>query len=71
MKQLSDRTLANLEIVLEEACRKFPNGGDHELRRHIAEQLKSSAENGSSTLAKLRAVAHSALDGIPKKRTLH
>jgi hypothetical protein len=71
MKQLSDRTIANMESVLEETCRGFPNGGDHELRRYIAEKLKASAGNGSSTLGEFRAIAHNALNEISKLRTHH
>ena len=69
MKTLSERTLANMDSVLEETCRDFPHGGDHELRRHIAEKLKESAEEGRSTLAELRAVAQAALRDLAKKRT--
>jgi hypothetical protein len=61
---LDDRTIANLDIVLEEACRIFPHGGDHERRRYIAQKLKLSARKGNTTLGGLRAVAHSALKEI-------
>jgi hypothetical protein len=49
-----------MEIVLEETCRIFPNGGDHERRKYIAEKLKRHAMRGDTTLTELRAVAHSA-----------
>lgn len=64
MTRLDDRTIANLDIVLEEACRIFPHGGDHERRRYIAQKLKLSARKGNTTLGGLRAVAHSALKEI-------
>jgi hypothetical protein len=64
MTGLDDRTIANLDIVLEEACRIFPHGGDHERRRYIAQKLKLSARKGNTTLGGLRAVAHSALKEI-------
>ena len=69
MKQLSDRTLANMETVLEEVCRDFPHGGDHELRRHVAQKLKESAEEGRSTLVELRSVAQAGLREVAKHRT--
>jgi len=69
MKQISERTLANMDTVLEETCHSFPNGGDHELRRHIAEQLKLNAEQGSVTLIQMRAVAQRALREVVKERT--
>jgi hypothetical protein len=53
-----------MDIVLEEACRIFPHGGDHERRRYIAQKLKLSARKGNTTLGGLRAVAHSALKEI-------
>jgi hypothetical protein len=66
MKTLSERTLANMETVLEEVCRDFPHGGDHELRRHVAAKLKESAEEGRATLAELRAVAQAAMREVAK-----
>ena len=64
MTRLDDRTIANMDIVLEETCRVFPHGGDHEHRRYIAQKLKLSARRGNTTLGGLRAVAQSALKEI-------
>ena len=64
MTRLDDRTIANMDIVLEETCSVFPHGGDHERRRYIAQKLKLSARRGNTTLGGLRAVAHSALKQI-------
>jgi hypothetical protein len=61
MKALDDRTKANLDVALEEACRPLPHGGDHELRRQIAEKLIESAIQGNKTLAGLNEVARGAL----------
>jgi hypothetical protein len=44
MTKLDDRTLADMDFVLEETCKVFPNGGDHESRRYIAQKLKLSAK---------------------------
>ncbi|MEY9418030.1 hypothetical protein ABIF69_004472 [Bradyrhizobium japonicum] len=44
MTELDDRTMANLDFVLEEVCRSLPHGGDHELRKQIAEKLLQSAK---------------------------
>jgi hypothetical protein len=68
MIRLDDRTIANMDFVLEETCRVFPNGGDHERRRHIAQKLRLSAKKGNTTLGGLRTVAHSALKEITKQR---
>jgi hypothetical protein len=36
MYMMDERTRANMDIVLEEACRDLPNGGDHESRKYVA-----------------------------------
>ncbi|WP_338319763.1 hypothetical protein, partial [Bradyrhizobium ottawaense] len=54
---LPDRVKSNMEIVLEETCQELPNGGDHESRKVIDEQLLAAAEAGHITLDKLRAAA--------------
>jgi hypothetical protein len=68
MSKLNERTIVNMEFVLEEACRLFPNGGDHERRKYIAQILKRHAMQGDATLTDLRVVAQSALKEI-KQRT--
>lgn len=68
MSKLNERTIANMDSVLEEVCRVFPNGGDHERRKHIAQKLKQHAMQGDTSLTALRAVALSALKEI-KQRT--
>ena len=69
MTRLDDRTMANMDFVLEETCRVFPNGGDHERRRYIARKLKLSAKKGNTTLGGLRTVAHGALKEITEQRS--
>jgi hypothetical protein len=66
MARLDDRTIANMDIVLEETCSVFPHGGDHERRRYIAHKLKLSARRGNTTLGGLRAVAHTALKEVTR-----
>jgi hypothetical protein len=34
---------ANMDFVLEETCRVFPNGGDHERRKYIKEIKQRTA----------------------------
>ncbi|MGX1167019.1 hypothetical protein AB7M16_003285 [Bradyrhizobium sp. USDA 372] len=67
MRELDDRTKANLDVVLEEACRGLPHGGDHELRRQIAERMLESAVAGNTTLAGLTDVAKAALAEATKR----
>jgi len=69
MTKLDDRTIANMDFVLEETCKVFPHGGDHERRRYIAQKLKLSARKGNTTLGGLRAVAHSAREELMKRKS--
>ncbi len=68
MTKLDDRTIANMEVALEKACRVFPNGGDHENRKYIAEKLKLSAKKGNVTLGELDTIAHSAVQELSKAK---
>ncbi|PDT88806.1 hypothetical protein CO669_18810 [Bradyrhizobium sp. Y36] len=61
MKALDDRTIANLDVALEEACRSLPHGGDHEIRREVAQKLLDSAIQGNRTLSGLTEIARAAL----------
>ncbi|MFT4120049.1 hypothetical protein [Bradyrhizobium sp.] len=61
MTELSERTKANMDVVLEETCRQLPHGGDHDSRRFIAERLIEAAQSGRSTLGELGIVARRAL----------
>ena len=61
MTKCDERTFANMEVALEKACRKFPNGGDHESRKYIAHRLRLSAKKGNTSLGELTVVAHQAL----------
>ncbi|WP_245330329.1 hypothetical protein [Bradyrhizobium sp. AS23.2] len=67
MTELSERTKANMDVVLEETCRQLPHGGDHDSRRFIAERLIEAAQSGHSTLGELGIVARRALAEIAGK----
>jgi hypothetical protein len=69
MNRLDDRTLANMDVVLEQACRSFPNGGDHESRKYIAQKLKLSAQKGNTTLGGLSGVAQGALQELSRRKS--
>jgi hypothetical protein len=68
MAGLDDRTRANLDVALEEACRDLPHGGDHALRKKVAERLLRSARKGNTTLGGLSIVAWKALAEATKPR---
>jgi hypothetical protein len=59
--EFDERTLANMDVVLDEICCELPNGGDHECRKFIAEQLMKAARDGKITLGDLTYVGRRAL----------
>ena len=70
MKYLDDRTAANLDVVLEDACRALPQGGDHSFRKRVARKLLSAARHGQTTLASLSTVARTAATEAMKRRSV-
>jgi hypothetical protein len=60
MRTLNERTIANMVVALEEVCRDLPHGGDHELRKQIANKLIQSAMEGNTKLGGLTLVARGA-----------
>ena len=69
MKHLDARTAANLDVVLEDACRALPHGGDHSFRKRIARKLLSGAQHGQTTLESLSAIARTAATEAMKRRS--
>ncbi|HEY2248366.1 MAG TPA: hypothetical protein VGH70_13050 [Bradyrhizobium sp.] len=69
MADLSERTKANMDVALEEACRSLPHGGDHALRKKVAERLLHGAREGKTTLGELSAMARTALAELTKRKT--
>lgn len=68
MANLDERTKANLDVVLEDVCRDLPHGGDHQLRKKVAQKLLQAARKGNTTLSGLSAVARNALAEAAKQR---
>ena len=54
MTKIEERTAANMDVVLEEVCRRLPHGGDHESRKYVAKKLMESVKDGNVTLEGLR-----------------
>jgi hypothetical protein len=61
MAALDERTRTHLNVALEGACRCLPHGGDHVVRKRVAEKLLRSARKGNTTLDGLSVVARTAL----------
>ena len=69
MAELNDRTRANMDVALEEVCRALPNGGEHAVRKRVAQELLRSAQEGKTTLGDLSFVARTALAELTKRKT--
>lgn len=69
MTKTDERTAAYLDVVLEEACRDLPHGGDHESRKYVARKLKQSVKKGNVTLDGLRPVATRALAELLRRKS--
>ena len=69
MARIDERIIAIMSVALEEVFRGVPHGGDHESRKHVAEKLIQSAENGNVTLGGLTVVARDALQQLLTRRS--
>jgi hypothetical protein len=67
MEQPINQSRIKLEIALEEVCRSMPHGGDHGLRKQVAQKLLDCASDGTATLAALMDVARRALADATRK----
>jgi hypothetical protein len=68
MAKLDQRTKTNMEVALEEACRELPHGGNHCLRKKVAQKLLQSARKGNTALSALSVVARTALMEASKQK---
>ena len=60
-ESFDSRTLANMEVALERACKGLSIGAEeHRVRRRIAKKILKCAERGDITLGDLTAAARAA-----------
>lgn len=50
MSEFTGEVQANMGLVLDQVCAGLPNGGDHESRRYVAEQLIQAVRAGKTTV---------------------
>jgi hypothetical protein len=62
----SDASKRRLDLVLEDACRDLPNGGDYEPRKSVAARLLEAAQRGTTTLGELGIIARKAVAEITR-----
>ena len=67
--RFDSRTLANMEVALERACKSLATGSEqHEARRHIASRILKCAKGGDRTLGGLtKAALRAASELVPDK----
>lgn len=58
------RTLANMEVALERACRSVPTADSHAARRQIANEILERAKGGDRRLSSLTGAARAAARNI-------
>jgi hypothetical protein len=62
-ESLDARTLANMEVALERACKILSTGAEeHRVRRHIASKILKCAERGDKTLGGLTEAGRAAAE---------
>jgi len=69
LDEFDHRTMASMDIVLEEICRALKHGGNHESRKFVAERLMACARDGHTTPDELRSAACAALLELTGQKT--
>ena len=60
------RTMAAMEVALEKACACWPNGGQHNLRKRVAQSIIQCAKTGSTSLDALIEAGERAIVQLPQ-----
>ena len=66
-ESFNERTVANMEVALDRACKDLAHGGDHAARQHIAGKILECARRGDTTLGALTAAGRiAAIEILPR-----
>jgi hypothetical protein len=69
-EKFDSRTLANMEVALEQACKLLPGGAEqHQYRRFIASRIVACAERGERTLGGLTEAGGRAANDLYSRAT--
>jgi hypothetical protein len=68
VEQFDRRTIAAMEVALEKACERRPGGGNHNLRKRVAQNIIQCAKNGNNSLDALTAAGERALAQLQQSR---
>ncbi len=63
--QLDSKTMAVMELALDQVCQSIRHGEQHVVRKRIAEQIIQCARDGGSTLAEFAAAGQLASEELP------
>ena len=66
VERFDRRTMAAMEIALEKACACWPNGGQHNLRKRVAQSIIQCAKTGSTSLDALIEAGERAIVQLPQ-----
>ena len=61
VERFDRRTMAAMEVALEKACACWPNGGQHNLRKRVAQSIIQCAKTGNTGLDVLTEAGERAL----------
>jgi hypothetical protein len=68
-QEFDDRTMANMEVALEQACHHFPAKLDqHEARKFIASSILQCVQSGDRTLRGMTRAGYRAASQILDKK---
>ena len=68
VERFDRRTMAAMEIALEKACACWPNGGQHNLRKRVAQSIIQCAKTGSTSLDALIEAGERAIVQLSQSR---
>jgi hypothetical protein len=68
VERFDRRTMAAMEVALEKACACWPNGGQHNLRKRVAQSIVQCAKTGNTGLDALTEAGERALVQLPQSR---
>ena len=66
VERFDRRTMAAMEVALEKACACWPNGGQHNLRKRVAQSIIQCAKTGNTSLDALTEAGERALVQLPQ-----
>ncbi|MGY3618379.1 hypothetical protein [Bradyrhizobium sp. USDA 10063] len=70
MSRLDERTVAKMDLVLEQVCKGLSAyGGNHKSRKFVALKMIEAARQGNTTLGELEITARQALQELIERKS--